>query len=117
MNRSPLALRPYIEIIEEFCRSLDRDSLQQCLLALAKQVKPEDRQVFLQNLRSILPANEHREVAASMIEETFLLNEMESIRKEIGNRLASLADASDWHDSGDDDRLQARSDKDPELLN
>ena len=116
MNRSTLSLRPYIESIEELCRSLDRDALQQCILALAKQVQPADRQVFLQNLRAVSPENEHRQVAVALLEETFLQSEIENLRQEMGSRLASLAETSSWDDPGDDER-SSWPDGDPELVN
>jgi len=115
MNPSSLALRPYLEILEELCRSLDRNGLQQCILALAKQVQPADRQVFLQNFRTLLPENEHRATAVSHVEESFLMSEVESLRKEIENRLKSLVEIS-WDDSGDDDRHQSNSTNDRKML-
>lgn len=101
MNPPSLSLRSYLETLEEICRPLDRHALRQCILALAKQVRPEDRRVFLQNFRAILPENDHRDAAVAMIEETFLLNEIESIRKEVENRLKSVEEISSRGDSED----------------
>ena len=115
MNPSSLGLRPYLEIIVELCQSLDREGLQQCILALAKQVQPADRQVFLQNFRTLLLKNEHQAVAVSQVEESFLMSEVESLRQEIENRLKSLEKIS-WDDSGDDDRCQANPNHDRKML-
>lgn len=117
MTPPSLALGLYLEKIEELCRSLDRESLQQCILVLAKQVNPADRRVFLHNLRSVAPGGAHRELAAAMIEETFLMNEIATLRKEIENRMVALADASFWDKSDNDDRQGTGSDIDPKLLN
>lgn len=115
MNDSSLALRPYLENIEELCRVLDRDSLLQCILALAKQVQPGDRQIFLQNFRAILPGNEHRDIALSTLEESFLLNEIEHIRKEIVRRIESIDGGSPRNADGECHHIY--STKDPKVLN
>ena len=115
MNPTSLALRPYLEILEGLCRSLDRNGLQQCILALAKQVQPADRQVFLQNFRTLLPETEQQAIAVSHVEEFFLMSEVESLRKEIENRLKSLEEIS-WDDSGDDDRHQSNPNHDRKML-
>ncbi len=104
MNPPSLSLQPYLKILEDLCRPLDRHALRQCILALAKQVRPEDRQVFLQNFRTILPGNDHRDLAVSMIEETFLLNEIDNIRKEVENRLKSVEEISSRGDDNNDGR-------------
>lgn len=107
MTRTSLSLQSYLDTLEELCRSLDRNGLEQCILALAKQVQPADRQVFLQNFRTLLPENDHRSMAVSQVEESFLLSEVESLRQEIENRLKSLQGIS-WDDSAEDDRQPSR---------
>lgn len=116
MNPPPLSLQQYLDNLEELCQPLDRNILQQCILALAKQVKPEDRRIFLQNFRSFLPGSEHRELAASMVEESFLMNEMESIKRAVENRLRSLKEISSFRDSGEDDLQPANSFHDRKIL-
>jgi hypothetical protein len=98
-----MALGAYLESIESLCRSLDREALQQCILALASQVKAEDRQVFLQNFKTLIPDNEHQDLAISGLEESFLLSEIDNIRQEILKRIEFLDESSrscdddDWH--------------------
>lgn len=114
MNPSSQALRPYLETIDKLCRSLDRDSLRQCILNLAKQVKRADRQAFLKNLCVQLPGSQHREVDTPKAKESFLLSEIEEFRKEIGRRIESIEDGSYWDDADEDDWYH--SDEAPDLL-
>lgn len=87
MTEHSLPLDKYLDILEGLCRPFDRNSLLQCILALAKQVKPEDRGVFLENFRSLLP--DSREMALPA-EELLLLSEMAAMKKAIENRLRAL---------------------------
>lgn len=62
----------------------------QCILALAEQVEPQNRQVFLDNFRSTIPREEPREVAVPTTGESFLLGEIEDFRVEIEARIESI---------------------------
>lgn len=89
----------------------------QCILALAEQVEPQNRQVFLDNFRSTIPGEEPREVAVPTTGESFLLGEIEELREEVEARIESIQDGTFWDDYDDDDWHDPYSDEDPDLLN
>ena len=49
-----LALRPYLATIEQCCRSLDREALQQLVLDLARDVKSHQRGDFLDKVLGLV---------------------------------------------------------------
>ncbi len=117
MKTTKPALRPYLEIIEKECQSLDKDSLVHLIIALAKQIDAEKRNDFLQVFHSSLPNREQQTTQPSSIPITKLLAEIEGLHQEIEARIESIEDGTYWEDPDDDWDDSYYHDEDPDLLN
>jgi hypothetical protein len=118
MTTKQLALRPYLEVLEKHCRLLDRDSLLQVFLNMAKQIKPDKRNDFLHSFLTELPGTEKQMAVSSRTADTALLEEIEDFHQEIKVRLKSIDDGTYWDDPDDDDwDDDYYRDEDPDLLN
>ena len=117
MKTTQPALRPYLETIENRCRSLDKESLLQLILSLAKQVGTEKRNDFLQTLNSSLPDGEQQKPEPPEIQATDLLAEIEELRQEIETRIESIEDGTYWDDPDDDWDDSDYTDEEPDMLN
>jgi hypothetical protein len=118
MNTPQPALRPYLEIIEKECQLLDRDSLIQLILALAKQVDPSKRNDFLETFHAELPTKGNRTAAAPKTNMSELTAEIAELHETIQARVISIDDGSYWDDPDDDDWEDSYyRDNDPEPMN
>jgi len=111
------ALRPYLETIEKECQSLDRNSLIQLILDLAKQIDAEKRSDFLQTFHSSLPGREEQKTDPPRIQATKLQAEIEELQQEIEARIKSIEDGTYWDDPDEDWDDSNYNDEEPDLLN
>ncbi len=117
MKTTRPALRPYLEIIEKECQSLDQDSLIQLIVNLAKQIDAEKRSDFLRTFHSSLPDRERQKTKPPKIQATKLLTEIEELHQEIEARIESIEDGTYWDDPDDDLDDSDYTDEEPDMLN
>ncbi len=119
MKTTHPTLRPYLETIEKHCKLLDRDSLVQLILDIAKQVEPGKRNNFLQTFHAELPQKEIQTASVSKTQLDELLADIEDLRQEILTRIQSIKDGSYWEDPDDEDEWQDSyyGHDDPDLIN
>ncbi len=116
MKTAKLALKPYLEKIEQLCEPLGKEALTGLIVAMARQAAPEERGVFLAALLSCLPAESKQEAAARPASENKLLTEIAGLRQEILDRISAIEDGSYWDDPDEDWQDPYYNDEDPDLL-
>ncbi len=117
MKTTQPALRPYLETIENRCRSLDKESLIELILSLAKQVDTEKRNDFLRTFHSSLPNREQQKTELPEILVTDLLAEIKELHQEIEARIESIEDGTYWDNPDEDWEDSDYTDEEPDMLN
>ena len=116
MKREILALKPYLEKIEQLCAPLDRGALTGLILAMARQVEPEERRFFLGTVLSQLHG-EDEPLAIGLAAENMLVDEIAELRQEILARISSIEDGSYWDEPEEEWEDSYYDDEAPDLLN
>ncbi|MCP4575831.1 MAG: hypothetical protein GY846_06065, partial [Deltaproteobacteria bacterium] len=97
MPQNRIALKPYLERIQAFCRPLSKGELAEVVVGLAKDVSTSERVGFLENLESIMPGGSPSKVPDRVgVDE--LLDEIQALREAIEERAESIEDGSYWDD-------------------
>jgi hypothetical protein len=92
-----LALRPYLEAIENFCRPLDREGLLKIILSLAGNVASGERAAFLAGLSGKIPARQTKEAGGVKA----MLKRIDELQRDIVSRAEAIEEGSPW-DEGDE---------------
>jgi len=105
MSQSKMALKPYLEAIDDHCYQLSKDDLKNMIIHLAKEIPVGERRTFLSNFYSICPV---KQTVPDEIDETdirkSIFDEIEALREEIQERVSSIENGSYWEiDDYDDD--------------
>jgi len=114
MPQNRIALKPYLERIQEFCRPLSKEELTNVVVGLAKDVYTSERMGFLEKLASILSGHIPLKVPETVgIDD--VLDDIQGLRKSIEERVESIEDGSFWDDPDvyDEDGFD---DEDPEYV-
>ncbi|KPA14246.1 hypothetical protein MHK_005546, partial [Candidatus Magnetomorum sp. HK-1] len=97
MSQSKMALKPYLEAINDHCNQLSKDELKDIILHLAKEMAVGERSTFLSKLYSISPV---KPTVPDEIDETDirkkLFHEIDALKEEIQERVSSIEDGSFW---------------------
>ncbi|RKX61475.1 MAG: hypothetical protein DRP37_03865 [Thermodesulfobacteriota bacterium] len=97
MEKSKIALKPYLDTITGYCSTLSNEELTNIIISLAKDVPTSGRIGFLEKLRSYLPNQKVEMVPeAGKIEQ--ILNDIQALRESIEERIKSIEDGSYWED-------------------
>ncbi|MCD4754864.1 MAG: hypothetical protein K8R75_03565 [Deltaproteobacteria bacterium] len=100
MEKSKIALKPYLDTITGYCSTLSNEELTDIITSLAKDVPTSGRVGFLEKLRSNLP--DHRvEMMPEVGEIKQILDGMQALRESIEERIESIEDGSYWDDRND----------------
>lgn len=117
MKTTKIALKPYLEKIEQLCEPLGKDALARLLLELARNIAPEERTDFLHSILSHVSKGSKRLSVTPTIPEKKLLAQIGDLRQEILTRIQSIEDGSYWEDPDEDWQDSYYDDGDPDLLN
>ncbi len=113
----PIAVKPFVQRIEEHCAELDRNELIDTIVNIGLTRKPRERQAFLDEIGV-------RSTAVRVSDEIDLvLNDVDALLEDIGSRSAAIADGSFWSDypeqndySLDDDPPELTDEQTQELV-
>lgn len=107
-NSRPIAARPFVQRIEEYCANLDRNELIETVIAIGLRCKPRERQAFLDEIGA------HSAGANVGDEIDWVLNAIDALVDDIRLRLAAIADGSFWSDYAEE--IDYSLDEDPPEL-
>ena len=114
MKKSKIALKPYLDTISGYCRSLSNQELTNMIVNLAKDVPTAERVDFLEKIKSCLPdGRATRTPDLSPVE--LMLDEVEALKEGIEERIESIEDGSYWDDP-DDWRDDGYYDDEPDYI-
>ncbi len=100
MEKSKIALKPYLDTITGYCSTLSNEELADIITSLAKDVPTSGRVGFLEKLRSNLP--DHKvEMMPEAGEIKQILDGIQALRESIEERIESIEDGSYWDDRDD----------------
>ena len=113
----PIAVKPFVERIEEHCAKLDRNELIGTIVSIGLTYKPRERQGFLDEIGV-------RSTEARVSDEIDLvLDDVAALLDDIASRLAAIADGTFWSDyaeqtdySLDDDPPELTDEQTQELV-
>lgn len=114
-NRNkPIALKPYLETIEEHCGQLSREELLALVLSLAKDESSSGRARFLERLKAISPPGK-KVVKTRQSDLEMLLEDVQAVKESILERIEAIENGD--YDAIDDwDWEDARYDDNPEMV-
>nr|WP_319495376.1 hypothetical protein [uncultured Desulfobacter sp.] len=115
MKDNTIALRPYLEAVENICRPLSKDQLVELILNLAQKESSSGRLGFLDRIKTCSPAAES--IIKAMPDIDPLLNDIQELKSDILERIEAIEsgeyetlDDWDWEDAGYDDEPDLISD-------
>jgi hypothetical protein len=114
MKKSKIALKPYLDTITGYCKSLSNEELTNIIVTLAKDIPTSGRVIFLQKIESCLP--DGRVAMApdpSPVEQ--ILDDIDALKESIEERIESIEDGSYWDDP-DQWRDDAYYDEEPDYI-
>jgi hypothetical protein len=92
MNENLLALKPYLESIKEHCSQLSKEELLEIILGLSKEIPSKKRIDFLAKISSL----SQKQIAVISSED--ILQQIEALKEDIKERVASIEDGSYFDD-------------------
>jgi len=104
VNKSKIALKPYLDTIAGYCSNLSNQELTDILICLARDVPTSGRVNFLEKIESYLPGRRPAMMPDTDPTEQ-ILDDIEALKESIGERIGSIEDGSYWDDPdvwGDD---------------
>jgi len=115
VNRNkPIALKPYLEAVEEHCRQLSGEELVQLVLSLAKNEAASGRVQFLERLNILSPAGKNV-IKPKRSDLEALLEDVQGLKESIMERIEAIENGD--YDALDDwDWEDARYDDEPEMI-
>ncbi len=116
-----IALKPYLELIENDCSKLSKQELADVILRLAKDQSTSQRISFLQKFKSFLPATGLRETMTADVNS--ILHDIQALKESILERIEKIENGQydelddwDWEDAHYDDEPEYASDEQIEDL-
>jgi hypothetical protein len=97
VKKSKIALKPYLEMITEYCRTLSKEELTDIVISFAKDTPTSSRVGFLEKFESYLPGR-RRPVLSEKDPVEEILSDIEALRESIEERISSIEDGSYWDD-------------------
>ncbi|MFO7556884.1 MAG: hypothetical protein R6W88_16925 [Desulfobacterales bacterium] len=97
MKKTRIALKPYLDKINEHCCALSKKELTDVIISLAKNATTSSRVQFLEKIESCLPGR--RSLAAPKADPVEqILDDIEALKESIEERINSIEDGSYWDD-------------------
>lgn len=121
MQNSKIALKPYIEEIEQYCNQRSHDELAGIIINLAKEIPVRERGSFLNKLYSLVPGKKIIPDEKTVRDSIF--NRIDALKEDIQERIDSIEDGSYWetvdyeYDDYDDSPDYVSEDQIDELIN
>jgi len=97
VEKSKIALKPYLDTIAGYCGALSNQELTDILLCLARDVPTSGRVNFLEKIESYLPGRRPAVIAETDALEQ-ILDGIEALKESIEERIRSIEDGSYWDD-------------------
>lgn len=95
MKKSKIALKPYLDTIQGYCRSHSKAELTEAIIHLAKGVSTVDRVELLEKIESCLPGIKSKPIDdAGPVEK--ILNDVKALKESIEERIKSIEDGTFW---------------------
>jgi hypothetical protein len=114
INRNErIALKPYLETIENHCGQLSREELIQLMLSLAKDVSTSGRMHFMERLKTLSPGKSVAKAVSSDFK--ILLEEVQALKESIMERIEAIENG-DYEALDDWDWENAHYDDEPEMI-
>jgi predicted RNA binding protein with dsRBD fold (UPF0201 family) len=100
VEKSKIALKPYLDTITGYCNTLSNEELTNILICLSKDVPTSGRVNFLEKIESYLPGRRPAIMPeADPVEQ--ILDDIEALKENIEERIRSIEDGSYWDDPDD----------------
>lgn len=104
MAKGNAALRPYLEDVEKICRGLKKSELVDLVVRIAGEEAPDDRNTFLGKVQRIASGEKGVEKQSSEPGEVqALLNDVQTLRESIMDRIDSIENGTYWDDPDEHD--------------
>ncbi|MBS3809422.1 MAG: hypothetical protein KGY38_04630 [Desulfobacterales bacterium] len=94
MPKNKMALKPYVEAIEQLCSRLSHDELKTLIINIAKETPVRERKDFLEKLYSYSTAAKPPPNRKNAKEKIF--HRIDAVKEEIQERIESIEDGSYW---------------------
>jgi hypothetical protein len=102
MKKAKIALKPYLDTINEYCDTLSNKELSNIIISLAKDIPTAGRVEFLDKFESFLPGRRRRSTVKLKVDQIErILNDIEALKENIAERIESIEDGSYWDDPDD----------------
>jgi hypothetical protein len=85
-----MAFGPYLKKIEEICRPLSREELQEIIMSLAREARVHERNSFIEKLEACLPGVQRKQNSALLDEDVF--DGIEALKESILERIELIED-------------------------
>jgi len=100
MEKSKIALKPYLYTITGYCSTLSNQELADILICLARDIPTSGRVNFLEKIESYLPGRRPAIMPdTDQVEQ--ILDDIEALKESIEERIRSIEDGSYWDDPDD----------------
>jgi hypothetical protein len=117
MKENTIALRPYLEAVENICRPLSKEQLVELVLKLAQDESSSGRLGFLDRIKARSPGAEN--IINAVADVNQLLDDIQALKEEILERIEAIENGDyealddwDWEDTNyDDDEPELISDE------
>ncbi len=116
-----IALKPYLEAVEEHCSKLSKAELVQLVMSMAKEESTFERELFLDKLETFMPGKKGVKTALPDIEG--LLEDVQALKESIMERIETIENGDydalddwDWKDVDYDDEPEMISDEQLDVM-
>jgi hypothetical protein len=116
MKKNRIALKPYVEAVENICRPLSKEQLVELVLKLAQDESSSGRLEFLDRIKTWSPGTENMIKAVADVDH--LLDNIQALKEDILERIEAIENGDyealddwDWEDGYDDDEPDLISDE------
>ena len=106
-----IAYGPYLEKIEEICKPLSRDDLQEIIMAMAREARVHERSMFIEKIEACLPGKQSQRDTEP---EEDVLDGIEALKESIHERIELIEDG-EYHELEDFDVYDSYDDNPEEV--
>ena len=121
MKKNRIALKPYVEAVENICRPLSKEQLVELVLKLAQDESSSGRLGFLDRIKVWSPGTESMINAVADVDQ--LLHDIQALKEDILERIEAIENGDyealydwDWEDAHYDDEPDLISDEQSNYL-
>lgn len=107
-----IAYGPYLEKIEEICKPLSRNELQEIIMAMAREARVHERSMFIEKIEACLPGKQSQLDTEPTEEDIF--DGIEALKESIQERIELIEDG-EYHELEDFDDYDSYDDNPEEV--